>query len=31
MQSGFAEVWNLAGGYTMHKDTWSQTLARSGG
>ncbi len=22
MQSGFKEVWNLAGGYTMHKDTW---------
>lgn len=30
-QSGFNDVWNLAGGYTLQKDTWADSLARSTG
>lgn len=26
MQSGFQEVWNLAGGYILHKDSWAKSI-----
>jgi rhodanese-related sulfurtransferase len=30
-QSGYGEVWNLAGGYTMHKDAWMKRPAHGAG
>lgn len=30
-QSGFREVYNLAGGYTLHRDTWAESIAKSTG
>ncbi|NLX20095.1 MAG: FAD-dependent oxidoreductase [Phycisphaerae bacterium] len=30
MQSGFGDVWTLAGGYTLHKDTWPAAEQTSG-
>ncbi len=30
LQSGFTDVANLAGGYTLHQDTWARTLAHGG-